>query len=347
LHVKYDFNNLAFFYTLLYEHILKVAVTGANGHVGANLCRALINKGYQVKALLYKDFRGIHDLKLEFIKGDILDIHSLQCLIDDCEVVFHLAAQISITGDKSGQVYNTNVKGTENVVKVCKEIGIKKLIHFSSIHALSQFPLNEVLNEDRTLVKDSHLKYDYSKALSELIVMDAVNNGLEAVILNPTSIMGPYDFKPSLVGSAILKIFNRKLPALVPGGYDWVDVRDVAEAAISAIDKGRPGERYIISGVWKSLIELGNIIKYQTNIDPPKAFLPTWIAYLGLPFLNFFAQITNSNPLYTKDSLYILEHNNKLISNKKACTELSYNPRSIETTLKDTYMWFMENHYLD
>jgi dihydroflavonol-4-reductase len=346
LDVQIRFNKLVFCYTLLYLLILKVAVTGASGHVGSNLIRALIKQGHHVKALFYKDSRGFNGLEIETIKGDLMDKNSLHQLFDDCEIVFHLAAQISISGDKSGHVFNTNVKGTENVVNVCKDIGIKRLIHFSSIHALSQFPLNQVLDESRFMVKDSKLKYDYSKALSELVVLDAVKDGLDAVILNPTSIVGPYDFKPSLVGSAILRIFNRQLPALVPGGYDWVDVRDVADAAISAMNMGRSGERYIISGGWKSLLELGNIIKNQIHIEPPKVFLPTWIAYLGLPFLNVFAHLTKSSALYTKDSLYILGHNNKLISNAKACKELNYHPRPIETTLLDSYNWFKENNYL-
>lgn len=321
---------------------MKVAVTGASGHVGNALCMELVNKGIEVTALVHKDENDLKRIGVKIVKGDLLDISSLEMLCQDADVVYHLAAKISIDERARDQVYRTNVEGTRNVISVCLKTGVKRLVHFSSIHALDPFPLDEVLDENRPMISHSRMIYEQSKTESEKLVLEAVKSGLDAVILTPTAIIGPYDHHPSFLGRALIQIYKNTLPMLVPGGYNWVDVRDVADAAIRAAEVGRTGERYIISGTWLSLKELSQMIGEVTKRKTPSFIVPSFVAALGVPFIVLYARLKNEQPLYTRDSLEILNHSNRNISYGKAKKEFDYNPRPLEITLKDTFDWFRQ-----
>jgi dihydroflavonol-4-reductase len=182
--------------------------------------------------------------------------------------------------------------------------------------------------------------------MAEQAVKEAVRNGMDAVIINPTSVLGPNDFKPSLVGQAILQLYHGKIPALVPGGYDWVDVRDVVSGTISAIDRGRSGESYLLSGHYVSLIDLYNLILKLKGSGKSLPVLPFWMAELGVPFLKVWARMTRSKPLYTRESVSILKTAHMGISSQKAEKELEYSCRPFKDTLSDTIAWFRENHYI-
>lgn len=324
---------------------MKIAITGASGHVGANLTRLLIKQGHDLKVLYYKDNTAFSNLAVESIKGDILDTNSINKLIAGSEYVIHLAAFISITGDKNGKVFNINTQGTQNICEACIKYNIKRLIHFSSIHSFKAEPFDAILDETRESVGRKALAYDISKAKAESIVKEYVKKGLNAVILNPTSIIGPYDFKPSLMGSVLLKLFKGQLPALVSGGYDFVDVRDVAMAALLAIEKGRNGENYLLSGTWKKISELAAIAENISGVSAPRFTCPHWLAIISLPFLNLHARAKSSQPLYTKESLDVLRKAHRNISSQKATTELGFQSRPLEETIKDTLDWFTQNKY--
>ena len=327
--------------------IMKVAVTGASGHVGACLCRELIKRGIEVKVLLHNDDRGIKGLDLEIVKGDMLDKNVLDSLCRDADAVIHLAVKISIDNTEKEEVYRTNVDGTRLLLDCCIKNGVSRFIHFSSIHALSAEPLKEIMDENRPLINSKGTYYEITKAEGERLVIEAAESGLNAVILNPTAIIGPCDYKPSYLGQALIKIALNKLPMLVPGGYNWVDVRDVANAAIQAISKGRKGERYILSGNWHSLKELSEIIGKVSGNKTPRFVCPTTLAKIGLPFIKLYAKFKNEHPLYTSDSLDILNSSNKNISNNKAKSELGFNPRMLEDTITDTLSWYEKNSFYD
>lgn len=319
---------------------MKIAVTGATGHVGNNLCRLLLEKGHNVRALIHKDDHAIHDLSIDKIKGEITDPKALNELFYGADIVIHLAAKISITRGNVSEVTRVNVEGTRNAIRAAKEQKIKRYIHFSSIHALDHKPLDKAMDETHPLISENPLPYEITKAAGERLVHEAARNGLDALVINPTSIIGPNDFKPSLIGQAIIKIYNRQLPALVKGGYDWVDVRDVCNAVYNAIDKGRKGERYILSGKWAGLPEFAGIISKVTGRKTPSLVAPDWLARIGVPFMKFYASLRNEYPLYTSETLEIIKMGNTMISNEKARKELDFSNRSLETTLKDTIEWF-------
>ena len=325
---------------------MKVAITGASGHIGNCLVRELIKSGAQIRALVHKFDNDLTQLGIELIRGNLLDPDSLKVLCEDVDVVFHLAAQIAIDNRHSDQVYATNVTGTKNMLDAAKSAGVKKFIHFSSIHAYQPNPLDEVLDESRPLIESDKIIYEYTKAEGERAVMNAVKEGLDAVILNPTAVIGPFDYRGSFLGQALLKIYKNSLPMLVAGGYNWVDVRDVVSASIKSIESGRKGEKYVLSGNYCSLKELSGIISNISGKKTPSLIAPVYLAKLACPFFQIYSSITQKDPLYTIQSLDILVNSPRNVSFSKAQKELNYNPRPLEQTLQDTFDWYKENKFL-
>jgi dihydroflavonol-4-reductase len=354
---------------------MNIAITGASGHIGANLCRELLREGHQLRVLVNHFTESLEGLEVERIRGSLLDPSSLEQLAEGREIFIHLAASISINGKK--ELMDINYQGTLNVIEAVRKTGVKRLIHFSSIHALTPFPLDTVLDERRELALKDPLMYSRSKALAEQAVREAAIQGMDAVIINPTSVMGPNDFKPSLIGQAILQLYSGKIPALIPGGYDWVDVRDVVSGTIAAIEKGKKGESYLLSGSFVSLPDLYAMIrsvkregklmgeggtpvpgqsKAQRTIEVKRGgkknsgkklpVIPFWLAEIGVPFLKAWAWITRSTPLYTRESVEILKTAHRNISSEKAERELGYHSRPFEETLLETLEWFKENGFL-
>jgi dihydroflavonol-4-reductase len=326
---------------------MKVAITGAGGHIGNNLSRFLLSQGAAVKALCHQDARALENLPLNLVYGDVLDLHSLMACFRDVEVVYHLASIISIEGGAQGIVREVNEQGTRLVVDACLRCGVERLVHFSSIHALQQTPLEIPLDEKRTLVDKTGSIYDQSKAEAERIVLDGNQRGLDSVIVNPTAVIGPHDYKPSLMGRGLLALYNGTLPALVPGGFNWVDVRDVVQGAIQAGQLGETGERYLLSGSWASVRQIAERVETISGKPRPKFISPLWLARLGLPFIRAHASLNGTRALYTAESLNALEGANRNVSCEKAEKHLKYHPRPLQKTLEDTFQWFQEAEILE
>ena len=279
---------------------------------------------------------------MEIIQGVIMYPVVLDKLFYQVDGCFHLAAIISIEGGYSGNVWKVNAEGTRTVVDAALRNEVSRFIHFSTIHAFQQKPLNGKLDETRPIVGTKGMPYDVSKAAGERIVIDSVSKGLNALILCPTAIIGPSDPGPSLTGKAVLEMVHQQIPALIPGGYDWVDVRDIVDAAIQAITKGRIGEKYILSGHYHSLLELSRLIASVSGRKTPQLVLPMWLAWMGLPFIQIYSRLQGVQPLYTKDSLKIIAESNQLIQNEKARHELGFSPRPLEETIRDLIAWFIQ-----
>jgi dihydroflavonol-4-reductase len=326
---------------------MTVFVTGASGHIGSNLIRELIKANRPVRAFIRNDTHGVEGLEIETAKGDILEHSSLKEAMTGCKTVFHLAACISILGDKSGIVRKTNVTGTQNIVKACLECGIQRLIHFSSIHAYNPFPLEKPVDETHPPPDSRSPSYDRSKADGSQIVLDAVKkDGLNAIIIAPTAVIGPYDFKPSRMGEVLLKLHNRSFVALISGGYNWVDARDVVKGALKAEKTAETGSQFILSGHRCSIRELAELVEKERGIKPPWLTTPMWLARMAAPFSEIIARLQKRNPLFTTEAMVALRRH-RLISREKAEATLDYRPRPLEETIKDTYTWFEEQGMLD
>ncbi len=321
---------------------MKVAVTGAAGHVGGNVVRSLLERGHRVRAIVYQDTRAVDGLDVEPMRADVLDADQVRRALDGIEWVFHLAAKVSIEGDPDGSVHRTNVLGTRHVVEACLDRRVKRLVHFSSVHALRNDPYDVPMDEQRPFADEGHaFAYDLSKAGSEREIQAGIKRGLDAVIVNPTAILGPHDFKPSRMGQVLLDLHFRRLPALVAGGFDFVDVRDVAAGAVAAAEKGRTGERYLLGSEYRSVRALATLCKDATGIRPPIFTSPLWLARLGAPFAVAWASATRTRPLFTQESLHAIAGNPN-VSHEKANRELGYRPRPLAASVADTYGWFRQ-----
>lgn len=322
----------------------RVAVTGASGHIGANLVRELLERGYEVVALIRQSSDALEGLDVKRVYGDLTDRQSLCKAFNGVEQVYHLAAYISIQAGHNDQLELVNIEGTRNVLKACESEGVSTLVYFSTIHALKLKPFDQPVTEDNPLLgeRTGHgADYDYSKAGAEKLVRQNSCNTLGTRIIYPTAVLGPNDFNRSLFGQAILKMAHGRLPVLVAGGFNWVDARDVAWGAVEAAEKGADGDRFILSGHYLSMSEVALVIAELTGIAAPRFICPAWLAGLFAPLMSGWATLTGQAPLYTRYSLATLS-TNKVMSHARATRDLSYHPRSFRDSIDDTLRFYSE-----
>jgi len=319
-----------------------IVVTGASGLVGGNLVRALLAQGQPVRALVYRDHRAIDGLDVETMSADLTDPSSLQRAFRGADIVYHLASSISISTENWDELERVNVSGTRNVIEACLQNNVRRLLYFGSIHAYDHAPLDQSMYEDRPLLTGDHIHpYERSKALAEMETRRSLDRGLDSVILIPTAIAGPFDFRPSYFGQAIQLLAHGHIPALVYGGYDWVDVRDVVDGAIKAAQLAPRGGRYILSGHWHSLKEVAQFTSRITDKPEPRFTVPIWLAQLAQPIMAKLAQVNGKQPIYTRPMLNAMKSNHN-ISHARATRDMGYSPRPFQQTIADTLNWFMQ-----
>jgi dihydroflavonol-4-reductase len=325
-----------------------VAVTGATGHIGANLVRALIGQRRQVRALIHNSHEALDGLEIDLAQGDVGDPYTLTRAFTGAEVVYHLAAVISLSMNDWPEVEAVNVTGTRNVVEACLKCGVRRLVHFSSIHALVQEPLNKPVDELRPLVDSQGCPpYNRSKAAGEKEIREGIEQGLDAVILNPTAVVGPHDYQLSHFGEVLLAMARGRLPALVKGGFDWVDVRDVIQGALQAEQQAPIGAKYLLSGHWATVQDLAGLTEEILGTPAPRFVCPTWLARSSAPAVSVFNNLTGNRQLYTSVSIRALSQCNRNISHERATRELGYHPRPLRETLADTFRWFQDTGSLN
>ena len=325
---------------------MKVGITGATGHIGNNLLRRLQKENHELRLFVHRDTDFAGDVKGEFFRGDLLKKEDARSFVKGLDAVFHLAARIFVNGKKRWQYFRENMQISDNMLEAVKEEGCR-YVYFSSVHAYDPRPLDQPLDETRRLVTDDRFLYSRSKALAQEKVLAAAAEGLDALVINPSAVIGPYDYKPSLLGQAVILMARNKLPGLIPGGYDWVDVRDVAEGTAAALTKGKKGEAYLLPGHWESLAGLHEMIGELTGHRKKLPVFPFCTARLGVPVMGMMARLRREQPLYTQESITILREANRHISHEKATRDLGYHPRPLKETLADTIGWFREKAMIE
>jgi dihydroflavonol-4-reductase len=317
-------------------------VTGATGHIGNVLVRLLLERGEKVYAMIMpgEDATPLKDLQVEIIEADVLDYQSLLKAFQHCDVIYHLAGIISIMPGQDHMLQAVNVIGTRNVIQAARACSVRRLVYTSSIHALRRVPNGVLIDESVPFdIEHAISSYDLSKANASLEVLEAVRQGMDAVIVCPTGVIGPYDFRRSEMGQLILDCVEQKPLLYVNGAYDFVDVRDVAEGLILAGEKGRCGESYILSG---ERISVPDIIKIVQEVLGGHLFslkIPFSLAQITARIMPFFYRLTHARPRFTSYSLATIT-SNSFISHAKAGLELGYHPRPLRDSLRDTVGWF-------
>jgi dihydroflavonol-4-reductase len=324
-----------------------VAITGASGRLGNVLVRRLLERGQRARVLcLPTDVHAdsLAGLDVEIIRGSVLERAAVEKLVDGVDGVYHLAARIDLGSDRDGRTWAINVGGTTEIVRACQAAKLR-LVHCSSHAALHRHPISEPLDERRPLALDEPCPYHRAKAHAEQRVLAAVREGLDAVICSPATLIGPWDFEPSLFGGALIDLVSGKIPILLHVVSDYADARDVADGMIRAMARGRTGERYLLSGQVLTMPELAVILEQVSGRAMPKRCLPLWVGWAMLPFSLAAGWVSGKPPLFTPGVLRAAVWNSE-VRHDKAASELGFAPRPIAESLRDELAWFRERGLL-
>lgn len=345
---------MAYFYHVGPD-LMKCFVTGANGFIGSNLVQELLARGHRVRALLRPgaDERALLGQKFERVAGDLSDRRQLEHAMEGCDWCFHLAASYHLWLRHYAPMYATNVEGTRNVLEAAGKAGCRRIVYTSTVGCIglladkhgNSIPATEAENLPPTALIGA---YKRSKFLAEAIAVELVRKkGLPIVIVNPSTPVGPGDAKPTPTGRIIVDFLNRRLPAYVDTGLNWVHVRDVAIGHILAAEKGKLGQRYILGsrdGNWtmqQTLVALGKI----TGLPVPTKQIPFWLAMRVAELSELIAFFTGKTPQATVAGVRMAQH--KMWFNPgKAIRELGLPQTPPEQAFTDAVNWFRANGYV-
>lgn len=324
-------------------------VSGASGHLGNTVVRKLLQKGENVRCLIMESERpaALQGLNCEIYSGDITKPWTLAAIFSGLEdrdiVILHLASMISIASKQDPRMRQTNVAGTQNMIDCARKYKAKRLLYCSSVHAIPEkkfdAPITEVSEFNPDWVKGAYAK---TKAEATEKIMQAGRDGLDVVIVHPSGIVGPNDYFNGRLVQVLLDFANSSLNTLVKGGYDMVDVRDVADGLIAAAEKGRSGECYILSNQIYAMSEMCRLAADYCGRKPIRRFVPFNLVKLLAPLFELWGKLRKRRPLFTPYAIYSLESNSNF-SNEKARKELGYSPRPFEETVADTMAFLEQN----
>jgi len=320
-------------------------ITGATGYIGNILTRELLDKGKKVRVLVRptSDTSSLEGLEIEKVLGDILDKDSLMRAFKGADTVYHLAAIISIMPGDRALIRRVNLEGTRNVIGACLKCGVRRLVYTSSIHALKEPPHGTVIDEDMPFdINSRRGAYDRSKALASQEVIESAKAGLDPVVVCPTGVIGPFDFRGSLITGTFIDFARGKMKITTNGAYDFVDARDVAKGHILAAENGKTGHCYILSGERVTMNKMMSILSEVSGAQSPKYIVPAWLVKtLGI-ITPIYYKLANKTPRFTYYSINTLL-SNSYISHEKASRELGYEPMTINKSIEDSLKWLNEN----
>ncbi len=316
------------------------AITGATGHLGNVLARELCASGARVRAIVQPgdDVSPLAGLPVELVEADVRDVAAVSEAVRGAERVFHLAGIVSITAGQEARLQAVNVGGTQAMLAACRAEGVRRLVYTGSVHALTEPPggvLTEAAGFDPKLATGA---YGRSKAAACRAVQEAARAGeVDAVLVLPTGVVGPFDFRTSEVGQLLLDLAAGRVPFLLPGAHDWVDVRDVALGTLAAAERGRRGEAYLLGGERMSLLDLARVVREVTGCRVPRV-LPAGVARSVAAFAPAWERLSRRRALLTPYAVHALSVP-FTVSHDKATRELGFAPRPIAASLRDALAW--------
>ncbi len=322
-------------------------VTGATGFVGSAVARNLIAHGHQLKLLVRSSSnrQNIDGLKAELVEGDLAKPESLVNLLKGCRYLFHVAADYRLWVPDPQKMMHINVDGTRELMLAAMKAGVEKIVYCSSVAALGLVGDGSIADETTPV---HHIIGDYkqSKYKAEQVVLDLVKiRKLPAVIVNPSTPIGPGDIKPTPTGKMILDCASGKMPAYVDTGLNIVHVEDVANGHRLALEKGRIGEKYILGGENMLLRDVFSIVAEIAGIRPPLIRVNQKILWPIAIFSEWLARTFNIEPRVTREMLQ-MSYKKMFFSPVKAERELGYTYRPAKEALKDSLLWFWQQGYL-
>jgi len=317
-------------------------VVGASGHLGNVLTSELVSRGGDVRPIFRSPPRFDLPRGVEPYFCNLDDIDTLGEAFRGADTVYHAAGAIAIGHNAYKKLYHVNVLITKNIITACLDAGVRRLVYTGTIEAFDllsgRFPITEdsPIRPERTV-----MAYGKSKALAILEVEEAVKTqGLNALTVFPTGFIGPYDFKISPMTSMVVDFLRGRIPASLSGGFDFVDVRDVAIGMISAALKGNPGDRYLLPGRFITVVELFLLLEEISGKKGPRLKLPSGLSLVWGSFAELFYAFSGKQPRYTRQSMRLLSLGVS-VSGKLAFERLGYSPRHLRETLEDTVNWLV------
>ena len=319
---------------------MKCFVTGGTGFVGANLIRLLLQQGYEVRALVRNNSNldNLKSLEIETVVGD-LNSSDLSSLMSGCQVLFHVAAQYSLWQSDRELLYRSNVLGTRNILSCAQKAGIERTVYTSSVAAIGvkqggiadetyQSPVDRLIGD-----------YKKSKYYAEQEAVKAIHQGQDIVIVNPSTPIGAYDLKPTPTGEIIVRFLQRKMPFYVDTGLNLIDVKDVAQGHILALEKGKTGDRYILGNQNITFKELLGKLEKITGLSAPKSTIPYWIPYSVAWIEEKVLAKLGRQPTVAIDGVQ-MSRQKMFYDASKAVRELGLPQSDIDSALREAVGWF-------
>jgi len=323
-------------------------VTGATGHIGNNLVRALLARKERVRVLVRagSNLKPLEGLDVERNLGELRDEASLARAVAGAERVYHVAAMISIRDGDREALWDVNVAGTARLLSAARKAGVRRVVCTSSFGAIGRNPSGPSSEEHPLEPSEPATDYERSKAASELEVRRELERGLDVCIVNPSATVGPFDFRPSLVGRTFVDFARGKMKAYVPGGFDWVPMRDVISGHLLAMERGSSGQRYLLSGEVASLDQILDWLAEDTGRPRPRLRVPPALMLaVCVPKDAIEARFfPKKYPRFNQHSIRLLT-SGKYGTNQKARRELGLAPTPIRQAFRDAVAWFRENAY--
>jgi len=323
-------------------------VTGATGFLGSHLTRWLIQRGDEVRVLVRpgSETGALAGLPAERVCGDLRDPSSLVAAVDGVCRVFHVAADYRLWARNPGEIYDSNVVGTRHLLEAARRAGVERFVYTSSVATLA-VPRRDGLPDERTQagLEEMIRHYKRSKYLAEQEVLSAARSGLPAVIVNPTTPVGPGDWKPTPTGRIILDFLNRRMPAYVETGLNLVPVESVAVGHWLAAERGRVGERYILGGRNMTLKEIFELLASISGRPSPRICLPLGLALIAAYADECASRLLGREPRIPLEGVRMARHK-MFVKCSKAEAELGFQAGSIEGALERAVRWYGENRYL-
>ncbi len=323
---------------------MRALVTGATGFVGAAVARVLLREGWEVRALARRgsDRRNLQQIAVEVVEGDLADMSSLTHAVGGCNALFHVAADYRLGAFDPQQLYKTNVEGTRNILNAAREARVQRVVYTSSVATIG-IPTDGTPGSEDTpsTVADMIGHYKRSKFLAEEVAREVAAAGMQVVIVNPSTPVGPGDVKPTPTGQMVLDAAAGRMPAYVDTGLNIVHVDDVAMGHLLAYQRGRPGERYILGGQDMTLREILVEISGLVSRKPPRIRLPSGVVMPIAYVAEAVARVTGRPTRVTVEGVR-MARKRMFFASAKAARELGYQWRAPTHAFADAITWFRE-----
>jgi len=328
---------------------MKAFVTGATGFLGSHVARVLGEQGADLRLLVRStsNLRNLEGIKAETATGDLRDSSSLEKGMSGCDTVFHVAADYRLWVRDPAEMYRSNVDGTKAILDAARKNGVRRVVYTSSVATVGFTGNGHPADEDSPVsLADMIGPYKRSKFMAEQLAMEAGGSGMHVVVVNPTTPVGEQDVKPTPTGRIVVDFLKRRFPAYVETGLNLVDVRECAVGHVVALEKGRPGERYILGGENLTLKEILDQLGEISGLPSPKVKLPYVFAFAtGIVDEAITGRLLRREPRATVDSVR-MGKKKMFASCAKAERELGWKIVPVEGALRRAVEWFQANGYV-